>query len=131
MHAYGIPRGMMVRIIGTVSKVFRPYLSERFPTRGVITNVPSPMICISHKHKQCHLRTNSNNDCVKLPSLPLNSKAVKVFIYQLGQILIFSFNYEKVFTKLIVIEKGRDREIQTITPHFVQCNFKLNDVNFT
>ena len=44
-----IPRGMMVRIIGTVSKVFRPYLSERFPTRGVITNVPSPMICINHK----------------------------------------------------------------------------------
>lgn len=35
----------MERVIGSVSKAFLPYWSDRFPISGIITTVPSPMIC--------------------------------------------------------------------------------------
>lgn len=44
-HGY-VPRGITVKLIGIVSKAFLPYLSERLPTKGIITRVPSPVICI-------------------------------------------------------------------------------------
>ena len=36
---------MIVRIIGTVRMAFLPYLSERLPNSGIITSVPTPIIC--------------------------------------------------------------------------------------
>lgn len=43
--AYHKPKGIIVRLIGIVSRAFLPYLSERLPTNGIITNVPNPIIC--------------------------------------------------------------------------------------
>ena len=48
-----IPKGIMVRVMGTVSKAFLPYLSERLPTRGIITSDPNPMICINRIFLLC------------------------------------------------------------------------------
>ena len=35
----------MERVIGSVSRAFLPYWSDRFPISGIITTVPNPMIC--------------------------------------------------------------------------------------
>lgn len=40
-----LPKGMMERAIGIVSRAFLPYSSDKFPITGVITTVPSPIIC--------------------------------------------------------------------------------------
>ena len=41
-----IPSGIMLSVNGSVSRYFLPYLSDRFPIKGVITIIPNPMICI-------------------------------------------------------------------------------------
>jgi hypothetical protein len=41
------PSGMMESVMGTVSKAFLPYSSDRFPITGVIIIAPNPMICIT------------------------------------------------------------------------------------
>lgn len=42
-----VPRGIMGKVTGIVSKAFLPYLSDRFPSTGIITNDPSPIIYIN------------------------------------------------------------------------------------
>lgn len=41
-----LPKGKTEMVMGTVSITFLPYLSERFPTNGITSNDPNPMICI-------------------------------------------------------------------------------------
>lgn len=40
-----IPKGRMDKIIGHVSKYFRPYTSDRLPINGIINTDPNPATC--------------------------------------------------------------------------------------
>jgi hypothetical protein len=43
-----LPKGIIMRVIGSVRIAFLPYLSERLPKRGIVTSVPNPIICTNH-----------------------------------------------------------------------------------
>jgi hypothetical protein len=38
--------GKIATVTGSVIRAFRPYLSDKFPTIGVTTRAPSPVICM-------------------------------------------------------------------------------------
>lgn len=110
----------MERDNGSISKDFLPYLSESLPTIGIITSVPSPIICTKLNPIIIIFYTTSY---IQHTNIMHSYIQTKLFYAQPKMFILCSGDYQCCTLRSCIYRKEKEKLLETY--HVIQSDFAL------